>query len=86
MFAFVRYFITGTFFMHVHYHQKCMHMAEDMNKKRAEEGNLKKPVGRSGRRSGQAPQTTETGAQNNGGQTERVNDNKGKAKRGSSRS
>jgi hypothetical protein len=61
---------------------KTITMAEDRNKQRAEKGELKKPVGRSGRRAGQAPQTTETGGQNNGGQTERVNDQKGKRKKG----
>lgn len=40
----------------------------------------KMPIGRSGRRAGEAPRTTETGGQNSGGQTDRVSDKSKKNK------
>lgn len=41
--------------------------------------------GRSGRREGEAPRTTETGGQNSGGQTDRVSDKSKKNKHGGGR-
>jgi hypothetical protein len=50
-------------------------MAEDRNKQKSREDQLgKQQVGRSGRNAGHAPQTTETGAANSGGQTKRAGD------------
>jgi hypothetical protein len=60
-------------------------MAEDKNKIRNREGDMKQQVGRSGRRPGQAPQTTETGGQNSGGQTERAGDKTKKNKQSGGR-
>lgn len=53
-------------------------MAE--NNRRREQGQPNKENMKSGRQSGEAPRTTETGAQNNGGQTERAADKPKKQK------
>ena len=58
-------------------------MAE--NNRRREQGQPKKDNMKSGRQSGGAPRTTETGAQNNGGQTERGADKMKKNKHGGGR-
>lgn len=55
-------------------------MAE--NTRRREQGQPKKDNMKSGRQSGGPPRTTETGAQNNGGQTERGSDKGKKNKHG----
>lgn len=56
-------------------------MAEDKNKQKSREDQLgKQQIGKSGRVPGQAPRTTETGAANSGGQTERVADKSKKNK------
>ena len=55
------------------------------NNRRREQGQPKKENMKSGRQSGSAPRTTETGAQNNGGQTERGSDKQKKNKHGGGR-
>jgi hypothetical protein len=52
------------------------------NKQNQKEQSDNKQIGRSGRRPGSAPRTTETGGQNSGGQTERARDNSGNKRRG----
>lgn len=61
-----------------------MMVSDNRNHKQSQkEQSDNKQVGKSGRQSqGNAPRTTETGGQNNGGQTERARDNAGNKKRG----
>jgi hypothetical protein len=59
-------------------------MAQDSNNRKSQAEQLgDQQKGKSGRRQGKAPQTTATGGQNNGGQTQRATDKPGGNKRGS---